>query len=430
MKRIFAIAFIACFGAATAFADISFGGSLAGSWKVLEDGAGDDLITSFGPIANSVRGRFNIDAVNEAGTFGGWMQFRIQQGPALLTSVWWKPFSSLKATYGYMWGGGNPIGVALADDDFIPIKFYGRSANYIPWGYEVLTGAHIEFTLQNLYIIASVPLDNSGNLSFNGWGTPYKVGTAEKAEDIFKHTMGRIAYTIPNVGALRLTVAGGTGDVTSSVINYYTVDVVPDVSLGSVDATVFDVGFALNALGALKLDLGVEIPLAGKTWLTANSGVDVEAQIPIAVNLRADVSSGAFKFAGGVSGKFGGKSEVTDNNNKVSTLFEQGAVIGVTLNPAVDLGILTAGVVGEVEYNMEDSYTIGDKGYAYDARLNWNVAPYIQKEVLTGGTVYIGFQISSNLKKIEFDHENLDKWDSGFKSGVDWSIPIGFSYSF
>ncbi|MDR2659402.1 MAG: hypothetical protein LBC27_05360 [Spirochaetaceae bacterium] len=441
MKKFLLFATLLAFGAVSAFADISFGGSLVGNWVMVEDeahGDNDDLSTHFVPYnggtSNSVRGRFNVTAVNEANTFGGWMQFRAQaSGNAdfrMLNSVWWKPLDMLKITYGYMWGGANPIGVVLTDDDVLAMKFYGRSANYISWGYEVLSGAHVELTpVENLYVLASVPLDNSGNLNYNGWDTPY-VASKASAEDIFKHTMARFAYTMPGTGTARLTVAGGTGNVTDALKVSDPASGVPNLSLGTVDATVLDLGFTFNALENCTLDFGIEIPIAGKNWLTeSENDPDIKAQVPIALNLRANASVDKFNFAGGLSAKFGGNAEVSFSNNDGGTdkiKFEQGFIFGLTLNPAYDAGVATVGVVAELEYNAEDKFSGDMPSYTYDSRVNWSIIPYIQKNVITGGTVYAGFQIGSNLVKSDSSPSDRFEWDSGF----DWSIPIGFLYYF
>ncbi|MDR1363563.1 MAG: hypothetical protein LBJ35_05885 [Spirochaetaceae bacterium] len=443
MKRFLLIASLLAFSSALTFADISLGGSLVGNWIVVESTSSsdfDDFNTYFRPynggLSSSVRGRLNVSAVNNENTFGGWMQFRAQAGgPAdfrMLTSVWWQPLSSIKVTYGYMWAGANPIGVVLTDDDVLAMRFYGRSANYIPWAYEIMSGAHIELTpIENLYILGSVPLDNSPNLSYNGWNSPYTVANGDAtAEDIFKHTMARAAYTIPGVGTARLTFAGGTGNVSDGSLFEYT-SAVHAPGLGSVDASVFDIGFTYTALENLKLDIGFEFPLQGNDWLKAPpppySPSDIKAHVPVAVNLRANASSGAFDFAGGVSAKFGGKYTVSDiegNDNEFK--FEQGFILGFTLNPAYDLGPLTIGVVGELELNTKDKVSFGDIDYTYDSRVNWSVIPYVQKNVFSGGTVYAGFQIASNLTKSDSSPADKFEWDQGF----DWSIPVGLIYYF
>jgi hypothetical protein len=450
MKRFLLIASLLAFSSALTFADITFGGSLVGNWIAVESTSSsdfDDFNTYFRPnnggASSSVRGRLNVSAANSENTFGGWMQFRAQAGGAadfrMLTSVWWQPLSSIKVTYGYIWGGGNPIGAALPDDDVLAIRFYGRSANYIPWGYEIMSGAHIELTpVENLYILGSVPLDNSPNLNYNGWNSPYKIDTSGDvaAEDIFKHTMARAAYTIPGVGTARLTFAGGTGNVSDKYLTDYLGQYPPDdagkpphtPSLGSVDASVFDIGFTYTALDNLKLDIGFEFPLQGTDWLTTPLvPSDIKAQVPVAVNLRANASSGAFDFAGGVSAKFGGKytvSDIEDTDNEFK--FEQGFILGFTLNPAYNAGVLTVGVVGELELNTEDKVSFGGTDYKYDSRVNWSIIPYVQKNVFSGGTVYAGFQIASNLTKSDSSPDDKFEWDQGF----DWSIPIGLVYSF
>jgi hypothetical protein len=440
MKKILVILLL-IFSLAPVFADISFGGNIVGNWIVVENESSQDPVydTDFylysGGGANSaVRSKLNVTAVNDENTFGGWMQFRIHAstdtGFRMLTNIWWQPLSALKITYGYLWGGASPIGVNLANYEMLDIKFYGRSANYIPFGFEILNGAHIELTpTENLYIVGSVPLDNKGNLNYNHWDTPYTVANGDiSAEDIFKHTMARIAYTIPGTGTARLTFAGGTGNVSESI------DMTSDIGftngvhapgLDTVDASVFDIGFTLNSLENLTLDIGFEFPLQGNGWLKEpDPSVDINAQVPIAVNLRANALYGSFNFAGGVSGKFGGK--YTTNNDE-DYKFEQGFILGLTLNPTYDAGILIFGVVGELELNTEDKVIRkGFDDYTYAPKVNWSVIPYIQKNVFSGGTVYAGFQICSNLTKSSSSSVDRFKWDQGFG----WSIPIGLIYSF
>jgi hypothetical protein len=443
MKKVLLVTLLLMFSLAPVFADISFGGSLVGNWLAVENKSSaesDVFNTNFylyngGGANSSVRGKLNVTAVNDAKTFGGWIQLRALASTAadfrMLTNVWWQPLRALKITYGYLWGGANPIGVTLADYEVLDIKFYGRSANYIPWGYEVLNGAHIELApIENLYIAGSVPLDNAGNLSYNYWDTPYKVGSGSSAsaEDIFKHTMARIAYTIPGTGTARLTFAGGTGNAVNldnSISSAKDGTGVTAPSLDTVDASVFDIGFTLTSLENFTLDIGFEFPLQGNGWLKEPyPSIDINTQAPIAVNLRARASCGNFNFAGGVSGKFDGNYTVKTGTGDYK--FKQGFILGITLNPAYDAGILTAGVVGEIELNTEDKVSHGNIGYTYDTRVNWSVIPYIQKNVFSGGTVYAGFQICSNLTKSDSSPNDKFEWYQGF----DWSIPIGLIYSF
>jgi hypothetical protein len=422
-RVIIAAALLLVIGAGTAFAEVTVGGSVVGHWDVVKDTTGDgtDAKTGFAPInggsVNAVRGRLDVTATDESGVVGGWIQTRAQTTGDLgvLANAWWKPLDALKVTAGYLWGGANAIGVALANDDILPVKFYGRSANYIPWGYEVLSGAHLEINAGGLYLVASVPLDNSGNLDYNGWGSPYVANNAT-AEEIFQHTMARLAYTIPNIGTARVTFSGGTGKVSSTIINS-----VP--TLGTVDAAAIDVGFTLTLSKDVTLDLGGEVPLPGKGWdeytfgpSTTPPSDDIEAQIPYALSLRANVNLGTFSLAGGVSGQFGGKFTQTGTTKKE---YEQGFIVGVTLNPEINLTVASIGIVGELEFNGEDKKKDGTATTTYDSKVNFNVVPYIQKTV-GGATLYAGFQIASILEPD----------GTGWKTEYSWSVPLGIAYSF
>jgi hypothetical protein len=452
MKKIalFASLLIA-FSAASIFAaEITFSGSVVGRWVVVSGNSDSDSYATFfnpinGGLSGAARARLNAEAINDANTFGAWMQFRVQASGggdfSMLANAWWQPLDVVKLTFGYLWGGANPIGVVLTDDDILAMKFYGRSANYIPWAYEIMSGAHAEIKpVENLYILLSVPLDNKDNLSYNGWNTPYRVSNTNSvgdplfsAEDIFKHNMARIAYTIPGIGTARFTFAGGTGNVTGVADLDAFKSFSP--SLGTVDASVIDIGFELAALENFKFDLGFEIPLSGEDWLnkpslSANEAVgDIKAQVPYAVNLRTNASLGAFNFAGGLSGKFGGGYTASITNASSQTedaKFEQGFIFGATLNPSFDAGILIAGIVGELEFNAEDKYSFGTEDYTYDSKVNWKVIPYVQKNVFSGGTVYAGFEIASNLSKSDSSPNNKYEWEQT----IDWSIPIGLVYYF
>ncbi|MDR2393382.1 MAG: hypothetical protein LBD93_04415 [Treponema sp.] len=405
------------------FAEISIGGSVVGHWDVLKGStvSETDVKTGFAPnnggSVNAVRGRLDVTATDESGVIGGWIQTRAQTDGDLgvLANTWWKPLDVLKVTAGYLWGGANAIGVALANDDIIPVRFYGRSGNYIPWGYEVLSGAHLEVNAGDLYLVASVPLDNSGNLSYNGWNSPY-VARDATAKEIFQHTMARLAYTIPAIGTVRVTFAGGTGKV-SGTIN----DSAP--TLDTVDAAVIDAGFTLTLINDITLDLGGEVPLPGKGWDEYTIAAppvlsqDVEAQVPYALNLRANVTLETFSLAGGVSGKFGGKLTQTTGNTKRE--YEQGFILGVTLNPEINLTVASIGILGELEFNREDTEKNNGTTTSYDSKVNFNVVPYIQKTV-GGASLYAGFQIASHLVAN----------GTGWKTEYDWSIPAGIAYRF
>ncbi|MHB9292919.1 hypothetical protein Holit_02036 [Hollandina sp. SP2] len=144
---------------------------------------------------------------------------------------------------------------------------------------------------------------------------------------------------------------------------------------------------------------------------------DVEAQIPYALSLRANVNLGNFSLAGGVSGKFGGKVTTTTGTTKDE--YEQGFILGVTLNPEINLTVASLGIVGELEFNGEDKKSTSTTTTTYDSKVNFNVVPYIQKTV-GGASLYAGFQIASNLQPD----------GTGWKTEYTWSIPTGIAYSF
>ncbi|MDR1956820.1 MAG: hypothetical protein LBQ30_08210, partial [Treponema sp.] len=301
-----------------------------------------------------------------------------------------------------------------------------------------LSGAHLELTpLEGLYILASVPLDNSGNLSYNG-GTPYVAGKdGATAGEIFQHTMARVAYTFDSIGTARLTFAGGTGrglrPLDKDKGTYE--DLLSAPTLANTDASVLDLGFTFSGVENLAVDLGVEIPLPALSWSTISDpnpnntpqniteGSDVSSQVPYAVNLRANFTSGAFSIAGGVSGKFAGKFTTTPAGGDESA-YEQGIIVGATLNPAFDAGIAVVGLVGELNFNGEDKKSVGSTTTTYDSTVNYNVIPYVQKTI-GGASVYAGVQIgSTNQAKDPVDGKV--SWDSY----ITWSIPLGFTYSF
>jgi hypothetical protein len=450
MKKLIAISLALTLVAGAAFAEVTVGGSAVGRWQIISDttktdGGQEDYANS-GPIyadtlfgaenggvANSVRGRVNVSASNEDGTFGASVGIRVQKDGAIDSSVgtgaWWKPLDILKVTFGYMWGGGNPIGVALVDDDVLTPAFYGRGANYIPWGYEILQGAHIELTpIEGLYILATVPLDNSGNLSFNGWNTPFKAGEVA-AQRIFQHTSVRVAYTIADIGTIRATFWGGTGTVADSGIPSEVPKDPFSLSLGGADASVVDIGFALTAIENLGIDIGFELPLAATYWLNPSSFAtytDLNYQVPMSVNLRANFNAGAFHVAGGVFASFAGKASVKQNGTEAT--IEQGLDIGVTINPAFDIGdLLTVGIVGEFKLDGEDTFKAGTDELKGASVNHFVVLPYIQKNV-NGATLYAGIKIAdNNTYKASDDGKTIYETD---KTAITWSIPVGFTYYF
>ncbi|MDR0556529.1 MAG: hypothetical protein LBG43_01460 [Treponema sp.] len=414
MKKFFVVLLTLALVAGNLFAEVTVGGSFVGLWRTSGSSADDATREfSFGPlnggISGAIRPRVNVSATNDDGTFGGWVQLRqgkpITHNFDFLAYGWWKPIDQVKFTFGYLWGGYGPIGVALASDDIFAIPFSGRSANYIAWGYEVLSGVHIELTpIEGLYILASLPLDNSGNLSYNGWDTPYYVGNAT-ADAIFAHTMGRIAYTISGIGTARVTIAGGTGNMAKPDFTNFT---------ASTDATTIDVGFTLTAVENLAVDLGFEYKLAvDKIDSLTGNGYGSDAggayQDPLAVNVRANFRSGAFSVAGGVAVGFGGKITV-----KGSDAYDMPLTFGVTINPAFDAGFAAIGIVGDVSYTAESKYQ--DKTVNKSA-LTWKAIPYLTKNV-GGASLSIGFEVGAA------PNSNADK------DIISWAVPVGFEYYF
>ncbi|MDR0410353.1 MAG: hypothetical protein LBH75_00045 [Treponema sp.] len=442
MKKLIAISLVLTFVAGAAFAEVTVGGSAVGRWQIISDttqaGQGQKDVgenskiyadTIFGAenggVGNSVRGRVSVSAANEDGTFGASVSIRVQRDGAIDSSVgtgaWWKPLDILKVTFGYMWGGGSPIGVALVDDDILTPAFYGRGANYIAWGYEIEQGAHIELTpIEGLYILATVPLYNKGSLQFNTWNTPFVAGTV-RAERIFQHTSARIAYTIADIGTIRATFWGGTGMVVDTPSQ-------TSVSLGDADASVLDVGFALTAIENLGIDIGFELPFAATYWLDDPAypgATDLNYQVPMSVNLRVNFNAGAFHLAGGVAASFAGKSSLKVGGAEMS--FEQGLDLGVTLNPAFDIGdLLTVGLVGEFKLDGEDTKKAGAVETKNASATHFVVLPYIQKNV-NGATLYAGIRIADKNSYKTGTDGTTNELD---KSGIAWSIPVGFTYYF
>jgi hypothetical protein len=426
MKKFF-IAFLAfALVAGNLFAEVTIGGSFVGLWATKGSSEeGSSLSFGFGPhnggISGAIRPRVNVTAVNDEGTFGGWVQLRQGVGDGVhkldfLANGWWKPVEPVKFTFGYLWGGYGPIGVALASDDIFAIPFSGRNANYIPWGYEVLNGVHVELTpVEGLYAVVSLPLDNAGNLSYNGWDTPYYVGKTTNiggkdvvtatAGGIFAHTMGRIAYTINGIGTARVTIAGGTGNMTAPTVSPTSVE------LGSTDTTTIDVGFALTAVENLTVDLGFEYKLASeKIDDVTGTGHGTEAgytyQPPMAVGLRANFSSGAFKVAGGLAVGFAGKLSPDGGD-----AYDVPLTFGVTVNPAFDAGFATIGLVGDVGFTAESK--VGGVKLA-DSVVAWKVIPYLTKNA-GGASLNIGFEVGSS---------------TATDAPINWALPIGFEYYF
>jgi hypothetical protein len=422
MKKFFVALFALALIAGNAFAEVTIGGSFVGLWKTSGSSEDDSSIKfGFGPnnggIANAIRPRVSVTATNDDGTFGGWVQLRQGKNFAshnadFLANGWWKPVEQVKFTFGYLWGGGNPIGVALASDDMFGIPFSGRNANYIPWGYEVLNGVHVELTpIEGLYVVVSVPMDNAGNLSYNGWDTPYYASNAT-AGAILAHTMGRIAYTIDGIGTARITIAGGTGNMAAAP-DFTNSDPAKRTFTTSIDATTIDVGFALTAVENLTIDLGFEYRLAvDKIDFRSGNGSGADAaftyQDPIAVGLRANFSSGAFSVAGGVALGVAGKISPDSGD-----AYDMPFTFGVTVNPAFDAGFATIGIVGDVSYVAESKY---NGATITESELVWKVIPYLTKNA-GGASLSLGLELGATPVK-------------GADDIVNWAIPIGFEYSF
>jgi hypothetical protein len=132
------------------------------------------------------------------------------------------------------------------------------------------------------------------------------------------------------------------------------------------------------------------------------------------VNLRASYATGAFNVAGGVTLQFAGKYTVKDvTGTKLS--YEPGLGVGVTLNPSYDAGIVTVGLVAEL--NTVGDSKVGGNTQSKSGVLTFNIIPYVEKKV-GGGSAILGFQI-------ETDHNFQDNSDS-----INFSIPVGLAFSF
>ncbi|MDR1748417.1 MAG: hypothetical protein LBR47_05095 [Spirochaetaceae bacterium] len=426
MKRLIALSIAFALVAAAAFAEVSVGGSVVGNWEVV---SGDDkedskLQTKWGMAPSKsalapVRSRVNVTATNEDGNFGGWIQLRPGEPYHYLSNIWWQPLDVMKITLGYFWGGGNPnVGVITFNDDILPPRMYGRNGwkgdNYRGilngWGYEVCSGTSLElFPIENLYIAVTVPTKEGGDI----------------AEHVFAHTMGRVAYTITDIGQLVLSFAGGTGKLDSSD----SVLVKPDTFIKGVlspfdglagDSNRVALGFTLTAVENLGLYAGFEMPFVSTEEFVTEK---VEYQPAMEASLRANFKAGAFNVAGGVLFSVGQKATWKPDSGD-SYSIDGGMAIGATINPSYDLGIVILGFLGEFKYTSESKR----EHVVWNSYVEYNIMPYIQKNV-GGGAVYAAFQIGSDVSA---DGTKVDGSDLKFKNKthMSWSIPVGFEYWF
>jgi hypothetical protein len=278
--------------------------------------------------------------------------------------------------------------------------------------YEALEGASIELTpVKGLYIAATVPLDNHNDIPYNGWSTPYQAGNSVPAGEIFKHTQGRVLYNIGEAASVSTTFIGGSGRVISK-------------DNDAVDAALLD--FTFRGIEGIALALTAEVPLPAKKWEkynsfggvdgyytnpanaatwvpavpavsseVANAGTDVKAQLPISLDLRANINKGAFKLNGGVAFAFAGK--YTETTGGVDDVYKYPFAVGFTLNPQFSLSALDIGLLGELKIQGESSSKVGSGSFVKDGKdvVAWSVAPYLQKSI-GGATFMLGVQFADN----------------------------------
>ena len=400
MKKLIAISVVFALVIGAAFAQPSVGGNLGMKITLIQSDSQEDAAL-FGGISFENR-HVNVDYANGDGTAGG--RVRVYStgaqgwwGTLPFAFGWWRPIPQLRVQIGHNpdgdfgaaqitgWGFNAEAQNSVAIDQDSGDENLGagwkaaRRAGFYG-GFSELGATLSLYPMDGLTINLVLPFGNGRNdgtpNQYNGWG-----GTG--VGDIYSKFHLNIVYSIPDIGAVRITFQG-TGGLADNE------DYPRKTSVGNIFAS-----FYLTAVEGLNADIGVAY---GLPYENADSVEGVNGQ-GLGIGLGVRFTSGDFGI------KFRAGAQLARTSAAGDELVNQDTAIGVVILPYFSLHSM------RIYLNAGFGMTMPDEG-DYN-RVDWFVNPYIRKSV-SNFTLYAGLKI----------------WSDGVPADdaiVRWAIPVGFN---
>jgi len=463
MKKLLAVLVVFALVTGAVFAEISFGASVQGGISIIgSDGvygsAIDDngnavktdpnIVNGWQDWGRMGQGDLSVSGQNEDGTFGGKFNVFSRLGYAF-----WQPLSQLKLTIGNgkwgVWGGHGKdaiVGWGFTEgaQDFVSINNYGVGK----WSDSIGTGTGFTGGFSTGLMIELFPVDGFTFVL----GIPYPDGdvTPQKIEDSFLKLYAQAAYKVDGIGEFALSYQSNKGYKKGTNFDYQGYINASgqaaiaqdewDVKAGSLigiglttaeieaiigkrpedpelddyydgynaDTGKFFLSFNMSAIENLGLNFGVAYQIPKTIEETTKN-------YPVELGLGVSYGMGEFNVKARFATKFGGGTKTSAGTSA------DGIVLGFSILPSYDLGILKAFFNAGIAFSGKGKDAAGNE--TGKEQFGWYINPYISKSI-GGGTLYFGFKCGSD------GAEGSAKNGTSKDSAVEWSIPIGFNYSF
>ena len=421
-------------------------------------------------------GRINIEASGalEDGTIGGWLRFRAGGGQGSNVEgwgkVWWKPIDAFQLQL-----GANPDG-EWGLDGVAGWNFYQLACdvsiidngNTWGWGYTGL--GDVKFR----------------DAFFGGWGEPnaliFNVTPVEALEIHLAFPIGQASvpaykeyqkftvqakYNIDGVGTAAITYQNGFGHEDGTRGGGTAI-----YSGETNDPSKLFIYFGLSSIENLGVDIGVGLTLPSDVTHTVTyygaegtpdenkklSETTITKNYPLNVGVGVNFSSGAFGVKARVLAEFLGSTEtdkarynldgskVTTGNATENYKLGDGLTMLIDVQPSfavnetmtaylsMGVGFKTGWDERDMVLNSDGTPKVESGNVVYEitadprSEFAWHVQPYV---VITpsywSGAFFAGFRLESPIGR-----DNLPGKDGkeNMTRIVNWSIPIGISFSF
>ncbi|MDR0315564.1 MAG: hypothetical protein LBH97_01535 [Treponema sp.] len=422
MKKLIIFSLVLALAAGVVFAQASVGGNLEIAYKFL---GGDNIDKS--QIMSGDMAIYNAHAnVNFGGADGGGM-VRLWSAvnewkPNFFTFIWWKPTEWLRLQFGQNadgdWGHAQISGWGFnaeaqnqgAIDQYRGIgngAVVARTAGNAWYGGFSGLGATVSLTpIEGLAINVAIPVvtiagnDDTGAIWYNNKPNPSSANHGETtAGSLFSKMHINVAYTIQDIGTIRLTTELGPGYNKGDADEWYG-------TAGTNDPARIWASFYLMAIDDMGLDVGAGFRLP--------AGEDADINFPVGIGLGFRYASGDFGIKARIGMELGAENKIGGTTVKSDTSFGINILPSYNINANV-VGYLGVGL-GIVSMDKEVPGVDGN----YDSLVDFYVNPYFLVRGANGVRFYAGFTLVV---------DDVNRNQGGKKDGKDglvtWSLPLG-----
>ena len=122
MKKVIAILMVFGLFTASVFAEVSFSGTGAAAFDVVQQEGDGDMDAK----VREARARLKVEATNDDATFGGYVELRGEKIGATNYEVWWQPIPQLKLQIGQ-----ENDGILGAAGNVVDWNYHGAASDYV-----------------------------------------------------------------------------------------------------------------------------------------------------------------------------------------------------------------------------------------------------------------------------------------------------------